>query len=355
MRLFTILALAGSLLLGAAQAASEPELQRAADELVATTEIPAVITLVEQDGQRVVVASGHAEVGGRLARPDDRFWIGSVTKTFVATAVMQLVAQHRLRLDDTVHRYLPGRLRAGRRIRIRHLLNHSSGLPEYMRYEPWSSTIARNPRAVIPARRLISSVAKLPLEYRPGSRATYSNTNYLVLGEILERVTDRRVASLLQRRIFTRLGLADTAFESARRPLPRDEMHGYDITVSPPRDVSLHRLGGPWADGAVVSNARDLAVFFGSLLRGELVPPALVAQMRKVFPGSHGIGLGIFKLGSPCGRWFFGNTGGTPGYLTFAAGSRDGRRLFVFAVNGVDPSAMEQIAGGYLDNLLCRD
>jgi D-alanyl-D-alanine carboxypeptidase len=272
MRLIAALALASAFLTGAAPP-PESELQRAADQLVATTEIPAVVTLLEQDGRRVVVAAGHAQLGGRLARPEDRFWVGSVTKTFVAAVVMQLVAEHRIRLDDRVHRYLPGRLRAGRRIRIRQLLNHSSGLPDYMQHEPWSGTISRNPRAVIPARRLVSSVAKLPLEYRPGSQATYSNTNYLVLGEILERVTHRSVASLLQRRIFTRLGLANTAFESARRPLQPDQLHGYDITFSPPRDVSLHRLGGPWADGAVVSNAHDLAVFFGALLRGELVPP----------------------------------------------------------------------------------
>jgi D-alanyl-D-alanine carboxypeptidase len=131
-------------------------------------------------------------------------------------------------------------------------------------------------------------------------------------------------------------------------------MHGYDITGTTPRDVSLHRLGGPWADGAVVSNARDLAVFFGALLRGAIVPPALVAEMLKVVPNSHGNGLGMFKLGSPCGRWFYGNTGGTPGYLTFAAGSRDGRRLYVMALNGVDPRAMERIAGPYLDDLLCH-
>src|SRR5262245_49087647 len=229
MRLLAALALASAFLTGAAPP-PESELQRAADELVATTEIPAVITLVEEDGQRVAVASGHAQLGGRLARPEDRFWIGSVTKTFVATVVMQLVAQRRIGLDDTVHRYLPGRLRAGRRIRIRHLLNHSSGLPDYMLHEPWSSTISRNPRAVIPAKKLVSSVAKLPLEYRPGSRATYSNTNYLVLGEILERVTHRSVASLLRRRIFTPVGLANTDFESARRPLPPEQMHGYDIT-----------------------------------------------------------------------------------------------------------------------------
>src|SRR5580765_5239028 len=136
MRLLAALALAGFLLIGdPAQSAppSESTLRTAAERLVATTDIPAVITLVEEDGERVVVAAGDADIRAhRKARPGDRFWVGSVTKTFVATVVMQLVTQHRIRLDDTVHRYLPGLLREGRRIRIRHLLNHSSGVPEYM-------------------------------------------------------------------------------------------------------------------------------------------------------------------------------------------------------------------------------
>ena len=343
----------GALLVGAGP--SDSELQKAADRLVAASEIPAVITLVEQDGRRTIVAAGEADLTRhRAARPDDRFWIGSVTKSFVATVGMQLVAERRLRLDDTIDHLLPGRFREGRQIRLRHLLNHTSGIPDYMRLEPWGSAVARNPRVVIPARRLVSAAAREPLEFKPGSQASYSNTNYLVLGEILERLTGRRVAELLRERIFEPLGLTATAFEPARQGLSDDQMHGYDITGDTPRDVSLHRLGGPWADGAVVSNARDLAVFFGALLRGKLVPPALVAEMRKVVPRSHGNGLGIFKLGSPCGRWFYGNTGGTPGYLTFAAGSRDGRRLYVMALNGVDPRAMETIAGPYLDKLLCR-
>jgi D-alanyl-D-alanine carboxypeptidase len=103
-----------------------------------------------------------------------------------------------------------------------------------------------------------------------------------------------------------------------------------------------------------VSNARDLAVFFGALLRGELVPPAFVARMRAVVPHSHGEGMGLYRLGSPCGRWFHGHTGGTPGYVTFAAGSADGSRLFVVAVNGVDPYGMEEMMGRYVDDLLCR-
>jgi D-alanyl-D-alanine carboxypeptidase len=103
-----------------------------------------------------------------------------------------------------------------------------------------------------------------------------------------------------------------------------------------------------------VSNVRDLAVFFGALLRGQIVPPPLLAKMKQIVPRSHGEGMGLYRLGSPCGRFFYGHTGGTPGYLTFAAGTADGSRMYVLAVNGIDPTAMETIVGPYLDNLLCR-
>ena len=105
----------GAPLLGAGPS-SDSELQKAAERLVASSEIPAVITLVEKDGKRIVVAAGEADLRShRAARPDDRFWVGSVTKSFVATVVMQLVAERKLRLDDTIHQLLPGRLREGGR------------------------------------------------------------------------------------------------------------------------------------------------------------------------------------------------------------------------------------------------
>jgi D-alanyl-D-alanine carboxypeptidase len=352
MRSIAAIAVAGVLLAGA-PAPSESELQRAADRLIATSDIPAVITLVEQDGERTIVASGHAVIGGRKARPDDRFWVGSITKSFVATVIMQLVAEHKLGLDDRVSALLPGRLREGKRIRLRNLLNHTSGIPDYMGLEPWRSAVARNPRVVISPRRLVSSAARLSLEFRPGSQASYSNTNYLVLAEILKRVTGRPLAPLLQQRIFEPLGLEATSYEGGRRTVGGDQLHGYDVSGSPPTDVSRHGLGGPWADGAIVSNARDLAVFFVALLRGKLVPPRLVAQMERIVPGSHGEGLGLYRLPSPCGRWFYGHTGGTPGYVTFAAGSRDGRRFYVVDWNGVSPDAIHAM-DEYLDDLICR-
>jgi D-alanyl-D-alanine carboxypeptidase len=101
-----------------------------------------------------------------------------------------------------------------------------------------------------------------------------------------------------------------------------------------------------------VSNAHDLAVFFGALLRGQLVPPDLLAQMQKVVPGSHGEGMGLYRLPTLCGGWLYGHTGGTPGYVTFAAGSRDGRDFYVVDWNGVSQKAI-QAMDEYLDDLLC--
>jgi len=352
MKLLAVLTVVGALLAGAASP-TEPDLQRAADRLVATSDIPAVITLVVEDGRFTTVAAGEAEIGRRKARPDDRFWVGSITKSFVATVVMQLVAERKLALDDRLSKLLPGRFRQGRQIRLRNLLNHTSGIRNYMELEPWSSAVARNPRVVISPWRLVTSAARVPLEFRPGSRASYSNTNYLVLAEIVRRVTKEPLYRLLRERLFTSLRLTAPTSEPGHLTLGDDELHGYDVTATPPADVSLYGLGGPWADGAIVSNAHDLAVFFGALLRGELVPPRLLARMETIVPGSHGEGMGLYRLPSPCGRWFYGHTGGTPGYVTFAAGSRDGRRFYVVDWNGVSQDAIHAM-DEYLDDLLCR-
>ena len=348
--------LAASLAAGIAALASPPsqnELQRETDRLVATSDMPAAIVLFEQDGVRRVAAAGLADVNRRRrARPDDRFWVGSITKAFVATAVMQLVAEHRLSLDDTIEKRLPGLVRAGRRVRIRNLLNHTSGIPEYMALEPFRSATARNPRVVIPPRRLIASAVRLRLEFPPGSRASYSNTNYIILGELVERMTHKPLARVLRERIFTPLGLRSTRYESGGRKLSADQMHGYNVD-GPLQDVSLWGLGGPWSDGAIVSNVRDLAVFVGALMRGRLVPPRLFAQMTRIVPGSHGEGLGIYRLPSPCGRNYWGHTGGTPGYVTFAAATRDARRVVVLTINGVGGNAIVEM-GRFLDRQLCR-
>jgi D-alanyl-D-alanine carboxypeptidase len=349
-----ILALATGAVSAAAAPPSQGELQRGADNLVARSDLPAVIAVFEQDGVRHIAAAGLADVKRRrAAQPTDRTWVGSITKSFVAVAVMQLVAEGRIGLDDTVEKHLPGWVRQGRRVRIRNLLNHTSGIPNYMEFEPARSAVSRNPRIVIPVRKLIAPALKFNLAFRPGSRAEYSNTNYVLLGEIVQRVTKRPLGRLLRERIFGPLGLRSTTYEPGARRVDAHQLHGYEVGGASPRDVSWNTFGGLMSDGAIVSSARDLAVFFGALIRGRLVTKRLLAKMMTVVPNSHGEGAGLYRLPSPCGRNYWGHTGGTPGYITFAAASRDGRRVVVVAVNGVGTNAIGAM-GHFLDDLLCR-
>ena len=285
-----------------AAAPSQSELQDAADRVVVKSDIPAVVTLFEQDGVRHVAAAGLANVKTRRrAQPSDRTWVGSITKSFVAVAVMQLIAEGRLSLDDTVEKRLPGWVKQGRRV----------------------------------------------------SRAKYSNTNYVLLGEIVQRVTKKPLGRVLRERIFAPLGLRSTMYEPGARRLDAHQLHGYEVGGAGPRDVSWNTFGGLKPDGAVVSSARDLTVFFGALIRGRLVTKPLLAKMMTIVPRSHGEGMGLYRLPSPCGRSYFGHTGGTPGYITFAAATRDGRRGVVVAINGVGTNAIEAM-GHFVDDLICR-
>jgi D-alanyl-D-alanine carboxypeptidase len=337
-----------------AAAPSQSDLQKATDRVVAKSDMPAVVALSEQDGVRHIAAAGLANVKTRrMAQPSDRTWVGSITKSFVAVAVMQLIAEGRLSLDDTVEKRLPGWVKQGRRVRIRNLLNHTSGIPNYMEFEPARSQVFRNPRVVIPVRKLIAPALQFTLAFKPGSRAEYSNTNYVLLGEIVQRITKRPLGRVLRERIFGPLGLRSTTYEPGARRLDARQLHGYEVGGASPRDVSWNTFGGLKPDGAVVSSVRDLAVFFGALIRGRLVTKPLLAKMMTIVPRSRGEGMGLYRLPSPCGRTYFGHTGGTPGYITFAAATRDGRRVVVVAINGVGTNAIEAM-GHFVDDLLCR-
>ena len=357
MRVFLVagvLALATGAVSAAGAPPSQSELQRDADQLVAKSDVPAVVTLFEQDGVQHVAAAGLADIRQRrVAQPSDRTWVGSITKAFVATVVMQLVDEGRLSLDDTVEKRLPGWVRQGRRVRIRNLLNHTSGIPNYMEFEPARTAVFRNPRIVIPVRKLIAPALKFNLAFKPGSRAEYSNTNYVLLGEIVQRVTKKPLGRVLRERIFGPLGLRSTTYEPGARRLDAHQLHGYEVGGAGPRDVSWNTFGGLKSDGAIVSSARDLAVFFGALIRGRVVPKRLLAKMMTIVPRSHGEGMGLYRLPSPCGRNYFGHTGGTPGNITFAAATRDGRRVIVVAINGVSTNAIDAM-DHFVDDLLCR-
>ena len=288
--------------------------------------------LVREADQTRTAAAGLAdEEAGVKMRAVDRFRVGSVTKTFVATVVLQLAGEGRLGLDDPVSRWLPGLLRDGDQITIRQLLAHRSGLVD-VADEP---TVLHGSRSGWSPRRLVALMARQPRTAQPGGAFRYSSTNYLVLGLVIERATGQSVASELARRIIEPLRLTDTAYTpgSVRGP----HVHGYSLPahqgiVDPtaePRDLETHSARWAGAAGALVSSAADLAHFLHALLSGDLLSHK---QLRAMETTHFHYGLGLATYPTRCGR-AWGHTGSLNGVLTIAWSTLDGRRQAVVAAN----------------------
>jgi D-alanyl-D-alanine carboxypeptidase len=299
---------------------------------------PGALVLVDDRGSRVAVASGLAVLDGAVPlRPGDRFRVGSITKTFVAVVALQLVAERRLALDDTVEDWLPGLVPAGRRITLRDLLAHTSGLDDYAGDKAFLRRTVTDPRRRWSPRELVRVALRQGLVAPPGARFAYASTNYILLGMAIERATGTTLARLLRRRIIEPLRLLDTSFVPGSR-ISGPHAHGYapsqhdGIVAGLATAVDRSRDGASWAwaAGAVVSTAPDLSRFLNALLRGDLVPKALLAQMLPT-PGSrYGLGLAAFR--TPCGT-AIGHTGNLLGTVSAAWSSPDGARRVVAMTN----------------------
>jgi D-alanyl-D-alanine carboxypeptidase len=336
--------LATLILAGAAQATApssrESRIAAAADAAVAAG-APGLVVYARDGNHTTLLARGYDKLDTkRPMTTADRFRIGSVTKTFVATVVMQLVQEGKLKLDDTVEQHLPGLVPNGGAITIRQLLSHTSGLPDYFSnariYAPYLNgnvTYVWKHRAIV----RISTRDK-PL-FAPGApgKFAYSNTGYYILGLTIERITGHTLAGELTRRIFRPLELAHTALPSTPA-LPGRYAHGYTPAGSKLQDISHISPSILWAAGGIVSTPADVASFQRALFTGRLLPLPLVRQMQAtqvVIPQSRGrqtIGLGLFKSRLACGTTW-GHGGDLPGYTTSAYSSRDAHRQVIVAVN----------------------
>jgi D-alanyl-D-alanine carboxypeptidase len=326
------------------------DVQGAADQLVHAGAPGAAARVDDESGVRQA-ASGLADVRtGRPMQPDLHFRVGSATKSFVAALVMKLVSDSTLSFSDTADRWLPAILPYGDRITIRHLLNHTAGVPQYTDIvwrELYASPQARF-RTWSP-RELVALVADRPLDFPPGTAWSYSNTGYILLGLIVEAATGARLDRELDRRIFGPLELRQTSFPIIAHEIPSPASRGY----SPPLGPELEVLDGPledftdqdpsytWAAGAAVSTLEDLTRFFRMLLHGEVLPPRLMAELLTTvevpaasipLPLLDRYGLGVAELDTPSGP-LIGHAGGITGFLSMTLSTRDGRRQLAVMVN----------------------
>jgi D-alanyl-D-alanine carboxypeptidase len=337
------------------------DLQKQLDRVVEAG-APGVVGLVRAGERTWQGSSGLGDLRAhRPARAGDRFRIGSVTKSFVATLVLQLVGEGRLRLDDNLERWLPGLIPNGEQITVRQLLNHTSGLYNY------TDNLPEPPRRFRPRELVAIATGHRPL-FAPGARFSYSNTNYILAGLLVERVTGQRLAGQLEQRIFQPLGLDDTELPAIERRIAGAHVRGYappdqgwQVTDGPARlvDVTEMDTSWGWAAGAMVSTTADLARFYQALLGGQLLPPELLTQMRTTVDASqlghgtrYGLGLEVLRLG--CGVELWGHGGSLEGYGTAAFSTPDAWRQLVMATN-LNPEPEPGAAAAAVENILRRE
>lgn len=307
-------------------------------EQVVDAGAPGVLVQVRDRGKtRTIVLGVAQDAPRRLVRAGDRFRIGSVTKTFVATVVLQLVAEGRIELGDTVDEWLPGLVPDGEEITVRQLLAHRSGLFDYVEDESVFAPYEQDPRHAWSPRALVELAVAHPSPLRPGERYAYSSTNYLLLELIVERASGTSLEHQLETRIVEPLGLEGTSFEPG--VVPGAHIHGHrppshqGIVTGPPRDTSGEAASWAWGAAAIVSTTDDLRRFFRALLRGRLLAAAQLRDMETLVPaGSLRYGLGLAVFPTPCGdAW--GHTGNAQGTITVAWNTRDASRQVIVVVN----------------------
>lgn len=324
--------------------AGQPTLQRQLDALVAADGGPpgAIVTLRRGSDMQVLTAGTTNVRTGRVPRATDHMRIASVAKAFSGAVALRLVAEGRLRLRDQIGDVMPGLPRRWHGVTLRQLLNHTSGLPDYTQSDGFLEQFETDPGGYVSPGTIISWVADDGLEFTPGTQYRYSNTDNIVVGLMAERVTHLPYRRLLRRIVFEPLGLRRTSFPS-QPPLPRPFIHGYVVEPGgSSQDVStVLSPSGAWASGAIVSTPRDLGTFIGAYLAPELFPRSVKArQLRFVRggessppgPGRNAAGLAVFRYRTRCGT-VYGHTGNFPGYVQFAAATRDGRRAVTTSLN----------------------
>ncbi|WP_194819881.1 serine hydrolase [Nocardia sp. XZ_19_385] len=301
---------------------------------------PGALLEVRDAHGRTVLTSGVADIGTRAPMAgDSRFRIGSMTKTFVATVVLQLVSEQRVALDAPIAQYLPGMIQGnghdGHAITVRQLLQHTSGLPDYLNYLPLEQVMKDTLTQYDPLELVQLALAQPPL-FAPGTGWEYSNTDYLLAGMLIEKATGRPYAEAVEQRIIAPLGLRDTFVPGNEPSIPGVHAQGYGkLGDSAPLDVSEVNPSIAGAAGAMISTAADLNEFFLALVSGRLLSPPEREAMMMTRPLGNSYqdayGLGLQSTPLPCGGLYWGHDGGILGFQTMGATTTDGRSATVMA------------------------
>ena len=313
----------------------------------------AAVSDAKGESAGVAVGKGNLETG--QAPPlDGEVRIGSNTKTFVAVVVMQMVQEGKVGLDEPIETYLPGLIKGegidGSKITVRQLLQHTSGLPEYTDTTPGRSDIFQIKDHYIPPRDLLDTALGKPAAFEPGTQWAYTNTNYVVLGMLVERVSQRPVGEQIDQRIIKKLGLSHTYFPApGDRSIKGTHPQGYHLSAGGKlEDITEMDPAWAWAAGAMVSTPSELNTFFQAVFDGRLLTQSSIDEMKngavdassRLGPGTV-YGLGLIGSSLSCGGTSWGHGGTIHGYQTDNAVGPDGTAVTV-AVTALPTAIADQ-------------
>jgi D-alanyl-D-alanine carboxypeptidase len=288
-------------------------------------------------------------------QPNMHFRIGSITKTFIGTVILQLIDEGKLHLNDPVSAFEP-EVPNGKNITIRELLNMTSGLYNYSEDFTLERVLDTELKGIDPGRiwepyELLATAFKHPPYFAPGQGFHYSDTNYILLGQIIERITNHSIPYEIQHRIFTPLGMRHSSIPeqvSSALPAPRVQGYTFDTLIQPEQagpvlanPLNVTFVNPSWGGSAndAISTLNDLKIWVKALVDGTLISPALQRQQLSFVPLGAGIstdikyGLAIADFGG-----YLGQNGALPGFQSFAA-YNPANDATVIVLTNVDPSA----------------
>lgn len=330
---------------GDASASGSDALRTALEQLTSGGAVPGALALVDTPAGTVTLTSGTADVATGAAMSDTAATrIASVSKAFNGAVVLKLAEKKQLQLTDTIGSLLPDLPSSWRDVTVAQLLQHTSGLPDYIKSPAFIADLTTNPQMQRTPQQLLEYVAGEAPAFTPGTDYLYSDTDNIVAGLIAEQVAGKPYDRLLDDLVYAPLSLQNTSLPSDTA-LPDGHIHGYEVSSegATPTTEDVSTLINPslaWASGGMVSTAADLNTFIRSYAAGAQISPALRTAQQRWVPGAGGppgpgvnsSGLALYRYETSCGTWL-GHTGNMPGYTLFAAADADGKRSVVVAVN----------------------
>jgi CubicO group peptidase (beta-lactamase class C family) len=300
-------------------------------------------TVLVAEGDRILLDQGYgmADLEWNIPNaPEVKFRLGSLTKQFTATLVLLLQQDGKLHIEDPVGKYLPDAPKSWEKITLVNLLGHTSGIPNFTNDKEFGAWgMSKHTTA-----EEIAFFRDKPLEFEPGSKFAYSNSNYEVLGAVIEKVSGEKYGDLLHKRIFQPLGMQDTGLDTDELILPK-RAQGY----SPGKDGLVHArsesMTVPWAAGSIYSTTGDLLRWERALFGGKVLNDASLTAMTTAGKGDYGLGVGVVQQS---GVKVIQHGGGIEGFNTQLAYVPD-RKLTVVVLSNVNGSAPGSMGAQLLD------